>query len=154
LLQLAMLANLALYAVVASQPIFYAVALSDTTAALQAPAYVEVRNAVNTVMKRRLPALYVLTLVACLTVLVLALRSGERLVAITSGVALLALFVDAGFMLAVNVPINTAIESWTPTNYPADWQVHRARWAAALAWRQLATISGFASLLVGAVFRS
>ncbi len=148
-----MLVNLVLFAVVASQPLFYAVALSHASRALSAPAFIELRNAINAVMKRRVPAVYLGTLATCVGVLTLSLLAGELWMAATSGVALAALVGDTALMLRENVPINGVIETWTPTQYPADWETYRTRWMAIFAVRQVLLVVGFVSLLAGAVFR-
>ncbi len=145
--------NLFLYALVASQPLFYAVALSHASRVLSAPAYIELRNAINAVMKRRVPMLYLGTLVSCIGVLGASFGAGDRWMAKTSAVALAALVGDAVLMLRVNVPINGVIETWTTTRYPADWETYRTRWMAVFAVRQILLGAGFVSLLAGVVFR-
>src|SRR5690606_25776046 len=52
-----------LWALLASQHLFYAVGLGDAQRALGGPAYVELRNAIDDVMRRNLPFVYVATLV-------------------------------------------------------------------------------------------
>ena len=153
MLGLATLVNLFMFAIVVSQPLFYAVALSHASRALSAPAYIELRNAINAVMKRRVPVLYLGTLATMLGVLAASLLDGERWMAATSAVALATLLADAALMVRENVPINGVIETWTPTRYPADWETYRTRWMAIFAVRQLLLGVGFASLLAGAVFR-
>ncbi|MDZ7614280.1 MAG: hypothetical protein U5K51_11690 [Flavobacteriaceae bacterium] len=117
------------------------------------PAYIELRNAINAVMKRRVPVVYLGTLVSCIAVLGASFLAGERWMATTSAVALAALVGDAALMLRENVPINGVIETWTPTRYPADWESYRTRWMAIFAVRQILLGAGFVSLLAGVVFR-
>jgi hypothetical protein len=153
MIKLAMLVNLVMFAIVASQPLFYAVALRHASRALSAPAYIELRNAINVVMERRVPAVYLGTLTTGVGVLGLSLRDGERWLGATSAVALAALLADAVIMLRGSVPINRVIDTWTPTQYPADWESHRSRWMAVFAVRQGLLAIGFVSLVAGAVFR-
>ena len=153
MLKLAMLVNLAFFATVVSQPLFYAVALGHASRALSAPAYIELRNAINAVMKRRVPVMYLGALATCLSVLVLSFLDGDRWKAMTSALALAALIADAALMVRENVPINGVIETWTPMQYPADWETYRTRWMAIFAVRQVLLVIGFVSLLIGAVFR-
>lgn len=153
MLKLALLVNLVFFAIVVSQPVFYAVALGHASRGLSAPAYIELRNAINAVMKRRVPVMYLGALATCLSVLVLSFLDGDRWTAMTSAVALAALIVDATLMVRENVPINGVIETWTPTQYPADWETYRTRWMAIFAARQVLLVIGFVSLLIGAVFR-
>ena len=153
MLEWATLVNLLVFALVASQPLFYAVALSHASRVLSAPAYIELRNAINPVMKRRVPVMYLGALASGIGVWVSSVLAGERWMAATSAVALAALVGDAVLMLRENVPINGVIETWTPTRYPADWETYRTRWMAIFAVRQLLLGAGFVSLLAGAVFR-
>jgi len=153
MLKLAMLVNLVFFATVVSQPLFYAIALGHASRALSAPAYIELRNAINAVMKRRVPVVYLGALTACLSVLVLSALDGDPWMAMTSAVALAALIADAALMVRENVPINGVIETWTPMQYPADWETYRTRWMAIFAVRRVLLVIGFVSLLIGAVFR-
>ncbi len=54
--------------------------------------------------------------------------------------------------LAVEVPIDNRIRSWTPETLPADWQRQRDRWERFHALRTLASVVGLALLVAGAVF--
>ena len=145
-----LLASLAAYSVVASQPLFYLVALGRAQRELSAPAYVELRQHINPLMTQRVSVIYGSALLALLLLLFFSFRGGERLVLATAGVAVACLVADAVLMLRVSVPINTRMDAWTPAEQPADWQEHRARWFAIFAYRQVALLVGFGSLLVGA----
>lgn len=152
-MRLALLANLLAYAVVVSQPLFYLVAMTGAQRALTAPAFVELRQRINAVMTRRLPAIYAVTLVTSLILLLLAALAGDRGVLATALVALVCLLVDVWLMVRENVPINGVIDRWSTTDYPEDWQDYRTRWFAIFAYRQVALLAGFLSLLSGAVFQ-
>jgi hypothetical protein len=153
MMRLAMLLTLIGYAVVVSQPLAYIVFMTKAQRALSAPAYIELRQRINPVMTKRLPAIYVITLLALVLLLALSLRSRAWTVALSAAVALVCLVVDVVFMVRENVPINGIIDTWTTISYPADWQDYRAKWFATFAYRQVAQLAGFVSLLVGAVFR-
>jgi hypothetical protein len=135
--------NVALYALVVSQHAFYALGMERAQAVLAGPAYVELRNALDTALRRSLPVLYPATLL----VTVLSLLFGNARV--TTAVALAGLLVDAWFMLRINAPINALIQTWTPERHPPDWQSRRAAWISAFHRRQIAVAVGFASLLLG-----
>jgi len=150
-LEIAMLTTLVLFSFVVSQPFFYLVALGRASQTLSAPAYVELRQRINAVMNRRLSRLYGAALASALVLLGLALARGERLVALTTLVAILGLIADGVLAVRRNVPINTLMDGWTPADYPADWEAQRARWAEAFATRQRVLAVAYASLLVGAV---
>ena len=147
---IALLASLAAYSVVASQPLFYLVALGRAQRELSAPAYVELRQRINPLMVRRVSVIYGSALLALLLLLFLSFRSGDRLLLATAVVAVACLVVDAVLMLRVSVPINTRMDAWTPAEQPGDWQEDRARWFAIFAYRQVALLVGFGSLLIGA----
>jgi len=100
-----------LWAVLASQHLFYAVGLGDAQRALAGPAYVELRNAIDDVMRRNLPLVYVATLV---WTVVLIARGGPGRVWFV--LALAGLLGDAGVMLARSMPINELMHTgrWPP----------------------------------------
>jgi hypothetical protein len=150
MLRIAFFVSLATYAVVASQPLFYLVALGRAQRALSAPAYVELRQRVNPVMVRRVPAIYLSTLVALAALALVAWSAGDSLALVAAGVALLCLVADAILMTLASVPVNSVMDAWTVTEPPTDWEVHRDRWFAIFAWRELALLVGFAVLLAGA----
>lgn len=135
-----------LWVLLVSQHAFYAVGLGDAQRALEGPAYVELRNAIDDVMRRNLPLVYVATLVW--TIVLLARGGPGR---IWFAVALLGLLGDAGVMLARSVPINEVIQTWSATAPPADWEIHRAAWFEVFRWRQIAIAIGFMGLLLGTV---
>jgi uncharacterized membrane protein len=54
--------------------------------------------------------------------------------------------------LAVEVPIDNRIRTWTVASLPSDWQQQRDRWETFHVIRTLASVAGFALLVAGAVF--
>jgi hypothetical protein len=149
-----MLASLASFSVVASQPLFYLMALGHAQRTLPAPAYIELRQHINAVMNRRIPWAYASALATVLGTLLVAFRAGATLVAGTAAIALVCLVVDAWCMLREAVPINGVIDGWSPTAYPPDWETYRIRWFAIFRWRQVVLLAGLGALLVGAVYGS
>lgn len=152
--RIAIITNLVAYSVVASQPLFYVVAMSSAQRALSAPAYIELRQHINSVMSRRVSVIYLSTLATLLVLLAASYRSWNRNLLITSGIALVCLVIDIILMVRENVPINSVIDRWSTTNYPKDWEDYRAKWFAIFNYRQVVLLVGFLSLLVGAVFGS
>ena len=151
MLELATFTTLALFAVVVSQPLFYLVALSRASGALSAPAYVELRQRINEVMNVRLVPLYGATLVSTLVLIWAAFARGERVLGAAALIAVAGLVTDAVLAVRRNVPINTRMDGWSPTNVPADWETHRARWTAAFSTRQIVLAFAYSALLVGVV---
>jgi len=135
-----------LWVLLVSQHAFYAVGLGDAQRALTGPAYVELRNAIDVVMRRNLPLVYVATLV---WTIVLVARGGPGRIWFV--VALVGLLADAGIMLSGSVPINELMQTWSPANLPADWEVHRAAWLDVFRWRQIAVAIGLIGMLLGTV---
>lgn len=151
--RIAILTNLFAYSIVASQPLFYIVAMSTAQRALSGSAYVELRQRINSVMKQRVPVIYLAALVTIVALLVLSWRARIWNVLITTSVALLCLVADIALMIRENVPINGVIDRWSPTDYPEDWEAYRSRWFAIFGYRQVVLLVGFISLLFGAVFQ-
>jgi hypothetical protein len=154
MIRIAMVLNLIAYAVVVSQPLAYLLFLGEAQRALSATAYIELRQRINPVMTRRVPAIYLTALATVLLVLVLSLRVGSASGVVTSALALLCLLVDVFFMVRENVPINGVMDRWSTTDYPEDWEHYRSRWFAIFAYRQVVLLVGFLALLAGAVFRA
>ncbi len=151
MIRIVAIVSLLAYAVVASQPLAYIVFMSNAQRALSAPAYIELRQRINAVMSRRLGAIYVGTMLMVLSLVALALRSGNWNLLVTTTLALLCLVIDVVYMLRENVPINGVIDSWSTTDYPDDWQDYRTKWFTVFGYRQVILLIGFVSLVVGAV---
>ena len=146
------LLNLAAFAFVVSQPLFYLLALSHTQKKLQASSYIELRQLLDKTLQVRLSALYYITLGFVVTLVVFALVQASYFVFVTSLIALVALLIDVTLALKTNIPINKIINRWDSNHYPRHWQLIRRKWFYFFGIRQVAGIVGFASLLVGAVF--
>lgn len=150
----AILVNLLAYSLVVSQPLFYLVAMTSAQHALSAPAYIELRQSINSVMTRRISWIYLGALVMTLLLIVLSFLGREWLLLGTTVVSLLCLGADIVFMLRENLPINGVIDQWSPTNYPEDWETYRMKWFSIFGYRQVLLLVGFFSLLIGAVFQT
>ena len=69
-----------------------------------------------------------------------------------SVIALVALVIDIAIAMKGNIPLNKTINSWTPAQYPNNWEQVRANWFSLYHVRQAINIVGFISLLAGLVF--
>lgn len=152
MMRIAMLANLAAFSIVVSQPLFYLLALTEAQRGLSAAAYVELRQGLNRVMNRRLSVVYIAALVTSIVLLGLAYTAGSGLVLGTTALALLGLIADVAYMMRENVPINRVMDGWSPSDCPPDWHTYRDRWLGLFAYRQALLVVAFGSLLLGAVF--
>lgn len=153
MIPVALIASLIAYSIVASQPLAYVVFLGPAQRALSAPAYIELRQRINSVMNRRVPVVYLATVAAVVFLLALSLRSANWNVLVAATVALLCLFVDIVLMLRDNVPINSVVDRWSLTDYPDNWEDYRTRWFTGFGHRQFVLLVGFSSLVIGAVLR-
>ena len=144
--------NLLGYAFIASQAFFYLLAMANAQRHLRAPAYVELRNLLDKNLNVRFRIVYYTVLVTSPLVCVLTARNTASLLFMTSAIACIALFIDVFVMMKGNMPLNRLIRSWTPENYPDNWEAYRAEWLRYYQLRQVAAITGFLSLLAGVIF--
>jgi hypothetical protein len=154
MIRIALILNLITYSIVVSQPLAYRVVMGRAQRALSPAAFIELRQCINPIMTRRVPVIYASALATLLLLLVLSLRMPNWIGLVTTSIALLCLVIDVFFMLRANVPINGVIDQWSPSQYPEDWERYRAQWFASFAYREIALLVGFLSLLVGAVFQA
>jgi hypothetical protein len=152
LLKIMELLNLMIYGVLASQPIFYLLALGKATKNLRPSSYTELRNQINNILEINMRVLYYTVLLTSIGWFICTLFMHSTGLIITSLVAVLALFIDMFFLFSGDIPINNIIKTWTPENYPTDWEVHKKKWFWFFRRRQVAILTGFTSLLLGAVF--
>lgn len=149
MLTLAHFSTLLLFALVVSQPFFYLLALGAVSDSLSGPAYVEMRQAINREMNRRLVALYAATLVSALWLCGLAAYAGAGGLTLGTAAAIVGLAIDTVLALRRNVPINNVMDTWDTANLPAEWADYRRRWRYAFATRQAVLAAAFACLLAG-----
>ena len=151
--KLILLITLLSYAVVVSQPFMYMLALKNTQLALGGSSYTEVRQLIDANMKAYLPYVMYTTLFANLLLIIINYKVPSGLLFITATIAFIALIVDVLLTLKGNMPLNNLINTWSPANYPSNWQEIRQQWFVIFQYRQVATTLGFISLLVGTIFR-
>jgi hypothetical protein len=142
-------ASVVTFGLVASQHAFYAIGLGEAQRRLGASAYVELRNRIDDVLRRRLAAVYVATLL-CVVASVVFAGGAARGFAI---VALAALLAEAWLMLKRSVPVNARMQGWSPDAVPAGWEATREEWLAVFRQRQMVVAIGFTATLLGALAR-
>jgi hypothetical protein len=140
--------SLLLYSVVASQPLFYWMALDCATQGLSAQAYVELRQQINAAIVKRLMAIYLATLLALLALLGAALLQHRLWLALGAGAGALTLVGDLILAAKLNVPINRRMDGWSLAALPDDWAAQRDAWSAALGLRRVVLLLGFVVLAV------
>jgi hypothetical protein len=151
LLPSVLLITLALYAFIASQPLFYLMALGTASERLSAPAYIELRQRIDQAIQNRLRYACYAALLFLLVLLVLAALRGSMPLLVTGAVALVALVTDLALAIKGNIPINARINTWTPEQYPTDWDAYRAQWLGIYRRRQVSICIGLTALLIGTV---
>lgn len=141
-----------LYAVVSSQSFFYMLAMSNTMKNMQAGTYIESRKLLDKNLKASLQTVYYLALAATFALVVFCVTNPTGLLFISAIVALVLLLADAILALKGNIPLNNIFNSWTSSNYPANWKEYQSKWFTIYNVRQAANILGFLMLLAGLVF--
>lgn len=151
-LKVLLLLNLIGFAIIASQPLFYLLALADSQKKLRATAYIELRKLLDKNLRLKLRALYYSTFLSVVLLAIASFSTTAPLYFITACIALCALIADMAISLKRNVPINNLINKWDADAYPRHWQLIRRKWFYFYHIRQVVALIGFAALLVGVVF--
>lgn len=146
------LSTLLTYSIVVSQPFMYILALKRTQMNLEANAYLELRKQLDAGMRANFTYVVYAALLSNLLWVLLTIAHPTSLLFVTALIAFIALLADTLLTLKGNMPINAIINTWTADRYPENWAEYRSKWLNLFRYRQIATITGFVSLLVGAVF--
>jgi uncharacterized membrane protein len=144
--------TLMLYAVVISQSFFYILAMSNVTKSMQPATYIESRKLLDQHLRSSLTTVYYLALASSVLLVSFCVINPSGFLFICSVVALVSLIIDVAFTLKGNVPLNKIINTWTASNYPANWKEYRSKWLSIYSIRQVTNIIGFVSLLAGLIF--
>jgi len=144
--------TLVLYAIVAAQSFFYILAMSGAAKKMRPVTYIESRQLLDENLQVSLKLVYYLTLIASIALTSFCVINPSGLLFICSVISLLLLIIDIVLSLKGNVPLNKIINSWTMSDYPANWKEYRAKWFSIYRLRQAANITGFISLLTGLIF--
>jgi uncharacterized membrane protein len=152
LIKLTLFSSLLLYAIVISQSFFYILAMSNVMKNMQPPAYIESRKLLDRNLRKTLALVYYLALAASLLLVGFSATNPSGILFISSLIALVSLIIDIAVTLKLNIPVNNIINTWTSSDYPANWQEYRAKWFSAYHARQVVNLTGFVSLVAGMVF--
>jgi len=144
--------TLVAYSIIVSQSFMYILALKDVQHNIEATTYIELRKLIDFSMRSNFKYVVYAALLTNLLLVVSTIRQPGSLVFITSAIAFITLVIDTFLTVKGNLPINDIINSWTHDNYPTNWSEYRAKWFHVFQYRQIANITGFLSLLIGAVF--
>lgn len=148
-----LLLSLIAYSMVVSQSFMYLFTLKNAQMQLNASTYVEVRKLIEAGMLAKFKYVVYAALFFNLLLIVSTVNKPSSVLFITSALAFVALVIDVLVMLKGNMPINEIFRAWSVDNIPSDWMQYREDWFRYFKYRQLANITGFVALLVGAVFK-
>jgi uncharacterized membrane protein len=140
------------YAIIASQAFMYIISLKQVQLSLGANAYTEIRKLTDISMRGSFKYVIYAALLANVLLVIATAKTPASLVFITATIALLALVAEILLTLKGNLPINDIINTWPADNVPANWTSFRDKWFTIFQYRQIASITGFISLIIGAVF--
>jgi hypothetical protein len=142
------------YSIIVSQSFMYILALKYAQLNLDANAYTELRKLIDVSMRGNFKYVIYAALLANLALAISTIKNPGSLLFITSVIAFVALVADTILTVKGNLPVNDIINSWSSDNYPTNWVEYRTKWFHIFQYRQIANITGFISLLIGAVFGS
>jgi hypothetical protein len=140
------------YSIIVGQSYMYIVALKKVQTDMGGGSYVQLRKLLDTNFRANYKYAVYAALVMSLLLVLINIRSSNSILFITASVAFIALIADLLMMMKGNMPINKLINTWTPVHYPDNWAEYRAKWLQIFFYREVATITGFISLIIGAVF--
>jgi hypothetical protein len=140
------------YAIIASQAFMYILSLKQVQLNLGANSYTEIRKLIDISMRASFKYVIYAALLANLLLIIATVKTPASLVFITATIAFVALVAEILLTLKGNLPINDVINTWSADNVPANWTSFRDKWFTIFQYRQIASITGFVSLVIGAVF--
>jgi len=147
-----LLSALISYSCVVSQSYMYIIALKNVQNSMSATSYIELRKLLDANFRANYKWVVYAALFTNLLLVLINIQSPNSLLFIASAIAFLALVADTALMMKGNMPVNKLINTWTVDNYPANWEYYRTKWLRIFYYREIATVAGFISLLIGVVF--
>jgi hypothetical protein len=149
-----LLITLLAYSIIVSQSFMYILALKDVQLKLEFNTYTEIRKLIDLSMRANFKYAIYAALLGNLLLVMSNIKNPSSLIFITSTISLIALIADIFLTLKGSLPINDMINTWSSDNYPKNWSEIRMQWFNIFQYRQIANITGWISLLIGAVFGS
>src|SRR5262249_31489864 len=120
--------------------------LSRSIAAITPQTFLEVGHTMIGNLGSSMPFLMPAAVLAGIVVCVLLFRRRQTTGYALAAAAVVLLVVAMAITLAVNVPIDRQIQSWTTMTLPSDWRAIRDRWEFYHGLRTLASVLAVASL--------
>lgn len=140
------------YAMIASQAFMYILSLKQVQLNLAGNTYTEIRKLIDSSMRVSFRYVIYAALLANVLLVIITAKTPGSLVFISASIALLALVAEIVLTLKGNLPINDVINTWSADGIPANWASFRDKWFTVFQYRQIASITGLISLIIGAVF--
>jgi hypothetical protein len=140
------------YSVIVGQSYMYIIALKNVQNSMQAGSYIELRKLLDSSFRANFKYAVYSALFANLLLVISTIKTAGSLLFITAAIAFVALIADVLLMMKGNMPINNLINTWTMDNFPSNWADYRTKWLRIFFYREIAMITGFISLVTGAVF--
>lgn len=147
-----LLITIVAYSMIVSQPFMYILSLKHVQLNLDAESYTEVRKLIDLSMRASFKYVIYAALLANVLLVIVAAKTHNSLVLISATIALIALIVEILLTLKGNLPINDVINTWSANSIPANWETIREKWFTIFQYRQIASVTGFMSLLTAAIF--
>ena len=140
------------YAMIASQAFMYLLSLKHVQLGLDANTYTEIRKLTDTSMRASFKYVIYAALLANVLLVIATAKAPGSMAFISATIAFLALVTEILLTVKGNLPINDIINTWPADAVPANWASFRDKWFAIFQYRQIASITGLVSLVIGAVF--
>lgn len=146
--------TLVAYAMIVSQAFMYLLSLKQVQLGLGAESYTELRKLIDISMRESFKYVIYAAFLSNVLLVVVNLKTPGSLMFITATIALLALIAEIVLTLKGNLPINDTINTWSAHQIPANWETVRDHWLKVFQYRQIASITGFLSLVIASIFGS
>lgn len=140
------------YIVIASQGIFYFIAVADACYALPLEGFIEFRKAVERVIETPLRFLYYSSVLLAVSILISQIRSFHSILFYSVLISLGFLLADVVLAITKSMPLNVLIRTYNSSSDQLLYEFIRAQWLFYIKMRGLLAISGLLILLSGFVW--
>jgi magnesium-transporting ATPase (P-type) len=142
---------LLLYIVLASQGIFYFLAVADACQTLPLDAFIEFRKAVERVIEMPLKCLYCSSILLALSILICQIKNVHSVLFYTVLISLGFLLADVVLAVTRSMPLNALIREYTPFSNQHSYEAIRSQWLFYINMRGMLSVSGLLILVAGFV---
>jgi hypothetical protein len=120
---------------------------------MNAAAYISFRKRTDKNFKSKFGKIMYATVIVNGLLMIMCCFAASLLLLAASIIAVTLLLSDMFIAVKYNLPINKIVNGWTTASCPENWQLYREKWLHAFYKRQVLNITGFVSLVAGAVFQ-